>query len=198
VDKDRVHGEIRLAPGALVWSRVFFLIDADNNGIISAAEERAYASRVLGDLVLSVDGRRLSLRLLSVQSASVEFLKEGMGDIRIDFDAVAPAANGNRRLTFENHHRPEISVYLVNTLVPSDPDIRIAAQTRNYDQSSYRLDYVEGSIAPVSPRRGWWSDALAALAVHASPTRVVILSSLVLISLCTAALLRSRYNDKNF
>jgi hypothetical protein len=104
------------------------------------------------------------LRLISVQSASIEFLKEGMGDIRIDFDAVAPAGNGNRRLTFENYHLSAMSVYLVNSLVSSDPEIRIGAQTRNYDQSSYRLDYVEGSAASASRMSGSWSDAWTAFA----------------------------------
>jgi hypothetical protein len=120
---------------------------------------------VLSDLVLSVDGHRLSLQLVSAQSASVDFLKEGMGDIRIDFDAVAPTGNGTRHLVFENHHQSGMSVYLVNGLVPTDPDIRIAAQTRNYEQSWYRLEYSQGGrAAPAAGLRGWWSDAWTAFA----------------------------------
>ena len=43
-----------------------------------------------------------------------------------------------------------IAAYLVNTLVPRDPDIRITAQNRNYQQSFYQLDYVQtGGAAPV-------------------------------------------------
>jgi len=187
VDKDRVHGEIRLAPGAFIWKRVLHLIDTDSDGIISDAEQRAYASRVLGDLMLTVDGQRLPLVLVSVQSASVEFLREGMGDIRIDFDAVAPAGNGNRRLTFENHHQRGMSVYLVNSLVPSDSNILIVAQHRNHNQSSYQLDYEQRSITV-------GQDNLAALKnVRASPTRAVILVSLALLSLSIVGLLGTRY-----
>ena len=61
----------------------------------------------------------------------------------------------------------------------------------NYDQSSYRLDYGGGSIAAGQ------HNLAALLNIHASAARAVILSSLVLISLCTAVLLRSRYHDQN-
>lgn len=36
-------------------------------------------------------------------------------------------------------------LYLVNCLVPSDPAIKIAAQTRNEAQSFYQLDYVQAN-----------------------------------------------------
>ena len=52
-----------------------------------------------------------------------------------------PRGGPNRRLIFENHHESRIAAYLVNCLVPRDPDIRITAQNRNYQQSFYQLDY---------------------------------------------------------
>jgi hypothetical protein len=36
-----------------------------------------------------------------------------------------------------------MAAYLVNCLVPRDPDIRIVAQKRNPLQSFYELDYVQ-------------------------------------------------------
>jgi hypothetical protein len=75
---------------------------------------------------------------------------------------------------FENRHRPAIGVYLVNTLVPVDPQIRIAAQRRNYPQSLYELDYVMDGAAPggvtsASWLHPWtWFDVVAVLLLIAA------------------------------
>jgi hypothetical protein len=54
-------------------------------------------------------------------------------------------------------HQPLNSVYLVNSLVPADPDIRIISQNRNPRQSFYQLDYVQvGSLADSQPSN-WWA-----------------------------------------
>ena len=66
VEKDRIHAEIRLTPGVAVLPIVLANIDADGDGIISEAEQRAYAQRVVQDLSLSVDGDRLRVRLVSM------------------------------------------------------------------------------------------------------------------------------------
>ncbi len=50
VEKDRVQAEIRLTPGLAVFRRVLAYIDTDANGVISGAEQRAYAERVRLDL----------------------------------------------------------------------------------------------------------------------------------------------------
>ena len=85
-------------------------------------------------------------------------MMDGRGEIQLDVDANVPHGGHNRRLVFENHHESRIAAYLVNCLVPSDPDIRVTAQDRNYDQSFYRLDYVEtGDRSPLS--LGQWSSA---------------------------------------
>jgi len=56
VEKDRIQVEIRLTPGIAVLPIVLAKIDADGDGIISQAEQRAYAQRILQDLPLSIDG----------------------------------------------------------------------------------------------------------------------------------------------
>ena len=138
VEKGRILAEIRLAPGVAVFPAVFADIDRDANGVASDAEQRAYAERVLGDLSLSVDGRRLPLRLISSRFAPTELLREGRGEIRLKLEADVPGTAAYRRLTFENHHQSRIGSYLVNGLVPRDADIRFATQQRNYDQSFYQ------------------------------------------------------------
>jgi len=150
VKKNHLVGWIRLTPGVQVFPAILAVIDTDGDGTISESEQDAYAKWVLSDLSLSLDGQPLTLRLVSRSFPKIDRMKEGLADILIEFNASFPAKPGNRRLTYENHHRPQISAYLVNSLVPDDPDIRITAQNRNYDQSAYELDYAQaGSIAAV-------------------------------------------------
>ena len=168
VEKDRVQAFMRLTPGVAVSSTIIPGIDTNGDGIISDTERRSYAKRVLGDLALSVDGHRLKPRLVSVDCTGIREMKEGLGEIRIEFSADLPPSNGsNRRLVFENHHQNRIAAYLVNCLVPHDQTIQIAAQGRNENQSFYQLDYVQagGRSDPLSFR--WWSGAGVSLATIA-------------------------------
>lgn len=151
VGKARVRAQIRLEPGVKVFPAVLGAIDANGDGVISGAEQRAYAERVLRDLSLAVDGAPLRLRLVSSTFASLEELRAGRGEILIDFDAEVPRGGSARRLTFENHHLRPIAAYLVNSLVSQDPEIRIGAQHRNDDQSFYQLDYVQAHPPPLRP-----------------------------------------------
>jgi len=143
VEKDRIEAEIRLAPGVAVLPVVLAAIDTNADGVISKAEQHAYAQRVLDDLSISLDGDRVKLQLVSMQFPAMQDLREGLGEIHLKVSARVPRTGANRRLIFENRHQSAIGVYLVNCLVPSDPDIRIAAQNRNYTQSVYQLDYVQ-------------------------------------------------------
>ena len=121
-------------------------IDTDADGVISETEQRAYAERVLRDLSLTIDGHRLTPRLVSWEFPAIDEMKEGRGEIQIEFSADLPRNGPNRRLTLENHHQSRIAAYQVNCLVPRDPDIRIVAQNRNYSQSLYELDYVQAGV----------------------------------------------------
>jgi hypothetical protein len=144
VEKDRVNAFMRLIPGVAVSSAVLSGIDTNKDGVLSEAEQRAYAERVIRDLSLTVDGHRLNPRLLSVNFPGVQEMKEGLGEIQIEFRAEVPGSGGSdRKLTFENHHQSRIAAYLVNCLVPRDRNIRIVAQHRNINQSFYQLDYMQ-------------------------------------------------------
>jgi hypothetical protein len=151
VDKNRVQASMRLVPGSAVLPAVLAQIDLNKNGVVSKAEELAYAKRVLGDLKLSLDGHPLAPRLVKVRFPPLELMKEGLGEIRVDFTADVPPGSGVRKLAFENHHQSHISAYLVNSLVPKDPGVHLAAQHRNADQSVYQLDYTQGIEAPTPP-----------------------------------------------
>jgi hypothetical protein len=143
VEKDRVQAALRLTPGVAVSSFVLRGIDTNDDGVISPAEGRAYAERVLRDVSFSMNGHNLGTRLISVEFPDTEDLRNGLGEIHIEFSVDLPRSGPNRRLIFANHHQSRIAAYLVNSLVPRDRDIRIVAQSRNEQQSFYQLDYVQ-------------------------------------------------------
>ena len=149
VTKDRLSADLTLTPGVAIFPVLIRDIDANADGAISEAEQRAYANRVLGDLSLRIDGHRLSPRLISTEFPPVADMKDGRGDIHIEFFAELPRGGQSRKLLFENHHQNAISVYQVNVLVPRDPDIRIDRQHRNYSQSHYELDFEQVALALV-------------------------------------------------
>jgi hypothetical protein len=157
VEKTRVQAQITLTPGVAVYPIVLADIDTNADGVISETEQRAYALRVLRDLSLTIDVRPLTLQLLSTKFPTIEEMKDGLGQIRIEFSADLPLGGANRRFIFENHHQSRIAAYQVNCLVPRDPDIRIVAQNRNYSQSFYQLEYVQAGAASNSLFLASWS-----------------------------------------
>jgi hypothetical protein len=164
VEKDHVQASMRLIPGVAVSSRVLASIDTNGDGIFSETEQQAYAQRVLRDISITVDGKNASPALISQNFPAIQEIEEGVGEIQIDFTVDLPPGGSQRRIVFENHHQNAISAYLVNCLVPSDPNIRILAQNRNETQSFYQLDYSQpgSGSKPVfskvwSNLRGWMS-----------------------------------------
>jgi len=161
VEKGNIQAQIRLVPGVAVLPLVLAGIDTDRNGVISEAEQRAYAQRVLHDLSMSMSGNHLTPRLVAIKFPAVEDMKQGLGEIQLEITAELPAGGGNRKLIFENRHERRIGVYLVNCLVPRDPAIKITAQTRNYTQSLYELDYLQaGAHSDPLSIAGWSGIAL--------------------------------------
>jgi hypothetical protein len=168
VEHQRMEFQMRLTPGVAVLQQVLAAIDTNSDGIISPAEQDAYARQVLRDLSLTADGSRVALQIASVKFPEMAEMKEGLGEIQIDFTGELPRGGSERRIRFENRHLSRISVYSVNSLVPRDPAIHIIAQNRNYGQTQYELQYTDAAAGntslPLSP--GVWIGA-AALALAA-------------------------------
>jgi hypothetical protein len=141
----RVEGSIRLQPGVAVSSAVIASIDTNGDGVFSDTEQHAYAQHILSNVAVSVDGRDLSLHLVSLSFPEIDAMKQGIGEIHVDFSADVPAGGTNRKLVFENRNHDNTAVYLVNSLVPQDKNIAITTQTRNENQSFYELDFVQSS-----------------------------------------------------
>jgi len=176
VKQDRVSLQLRLTPGVQVLPTLLPIIDTNADGVLSDAEQRAYARQVLRDLSLTSAGDPVPLRLVSSTFPRIEDMREGLGEIILDLEAPLPAGRGpDRRLTLENRHQAAISAYLVNCLSPTDPSLRVVAQHRNYEQSSYQLDYTQPAAAAAGTARASWptlrrwliADGVALLALAA-------------------------------
>ena len=142
VDRDRIDLEIDLTPGVALAETIFDSIDTDRNGDISESEQLAYANDVLTALTIELDDHRQTPRLSDHQFPTFEEMRRGEGTIRLKATAsLASMPAGRHRLRIRNDHRPEVSVYLVNALVPAVREIEIASQARDRLQHELRLEY---------------------------------------------------------
>jgi hypothetical protein len=146
VEKDHVQASMRLIPGVAVSSAVLASVDTNADGLLSNAEQQAYAQQVMRDVSISIDGKRLTQRVVSVEFPKNQEMRAGLGEIKIELSADLPTGAANRKLIFENHHQSRIAAYLVNCLIPRDKDIHVTAQNRNELQSFYQLEYVRADI----------------------------------------------------
>jgi hypothetical protein len=154
IAQDRVDLEIDLTPGVAVSRQVFGWIDTNRDGKISAAEGDAYAALVLAAIALDVDHRKLSLTLVDRKFPTLAEMTAGIGTIRLTVMSRLPHASaGLHRLIYRNAHRPAISVYLVNALVPVSREIEITHQRRDTKQHELWLDYRVGDGAGLPPDR---------------------------------------------
>jgi nickel/cobalt transporter (NicO) family protein len=160
VAADGVRIELRMTPGAQVADRILSLIDADGNGQISSTEEQAYAHTILRDISLEVDGRRVTLTPVRIDFPSQGEMSEGNGTIHLALFAKAPFdVRGDHQISFRNDHRPELGVYLANTLVPNTDSIRIVGLHRDALQHELRVNLRVLSVAASSWPR--WPGVLA-------------------------------------
>ena len=136
-----VRLELHLTPGVEVADQVFALIDRDRNDEISPAEGQDYARRLLDDVALEVDGRRLLVALTSMQFPSRSEMKKGDSVIRFELSADALSLAGEHNLIFRNNHWPEIGVYQANTLVPATDAIAITGQRRDPLQHEIQVSF---------------------------------------------------------
>ena len=136
--------EIDLTPGAAVAGRVIARMDTNGDGELSTAEREAYAAGVVGDVVLEIDGRRASLELVETRFPQTSGMREGLGAVQLRARGPRLPSSGRHAVRFFNLHEPEVSVYLVNALMPP-PGITITHQRRDYWQHELTIDYAGDS-----------------------------------------------------
>ena len=167
VDYERVDLDIDLTPGTAVARQVFGWIDTDGNGEISNDEGDAYATSVLGAISLEVDDRPQSLTLVTRRFPTLREMSLGVGTAQLTATASVPhASNGRHQILYRNMHQPDISVYLVNALVPKSPEIAVVGQRRDRQQHELRLDYQVGQSE--TPAASWRFIAAVGMAVALS------------------------------
>ena len=143
VENDRIRADMFLTAGMAVAPLVLADIDTDSNGVVSEAEQRVYSTRVLDGLSITLNGARLKPRLVSMEFPNVDDMKEGLGDIHLEFQVDLPRSGPCRKFRLENHHQRRIAVHQVNCLVSRDPNIQLGAQRRDRTKSVYDLDYTQ-------------------------------------------------------
>jgi hypothetical protein len=161
-ERAQVSIEMDLTPGSNIAAAVTTLIDADRNGVVTPAEAHAYGQAVIGDLIITFDRRPLMLSLQRIEIPPLEELTAGGGAIRLRVAASqASVPAGRHEIELRNHHLPDLSVYLVNALLPADREVTVLAQRRDARQSSAVIEYqVRRGIDPGA----WLLAGFAALA----------------------------------
>ena len=168
---DGIDIELDLTPGIALAPAVFFSINTDRDGRISSTEGRAYASRVVKELVLDLDDRRVPLELVASSYPSFDEMRAGTGTIHLRATARVRLQPGTHRLRYSNEHRGDVGVYLVNAVRPSTAGITLSPPRRDPQQRTFELDVtVDASplTATALPREiVWWLPGSAALAMWA-------------------------------
>jgi hypothetical protein len=176
VERDRVELEIDLTAGMNVASQIFALMDTDHDGQISPAEGEAYAQSVLSSIAVSIDGRAAPVRLLDSHFPEFRDVSLGVGTTRLRAVAMFPPADaGRHQIYYRNTHQSEIGAYLVNALVPTNKEIQINEQRRDYLQHELTIEYRVGSASAWSSL--WWLLAGLAMACALAATRLNLLKS---------------------
>ncbi len=165
VEPGRVELELDLTPGIAVADAIIADIDRDRDGSLSADEKRVYVGRVLDAIRLHIDGQTLDMGPIGSTFPDLDAFRRGEGTIRLQSAVVLPRlSDGDHQLLFRNVHRPDVSVYLANVLVPRSDRIAVTAQSRDADQHDLTIDYVIRT-QPATSTRVWLLGGIAGAAV---------------------------------
>jgi hypothetical protein len=155
IDPDRVRVELDLTAGMAIADAIIGVIDRDRTGTFSAGEEQAYAAVVQEAIGLELDGTPLHVELIDRRFPSVEAVRSGEGAIRLELAAAIGAVPaGPHLLLYRNAHRPDVGVYLANTLVPDSDRVTVTRQRRDVEQRQLMVDFVVDG-APQAGVRSW-------------------------------------------
>jgi len=162
IEPSRIDIELDLTPGIAIADAIIAAIDADRDGSLSAAERQAYISDVLRALDLRADGQVLRVEAVASEFPDIAELRRGDAAIRLRTAALVRLSSGRHHVSFRNAHRPEMSVYMANTLAPDDDRIAVAEQRRDPEQRELTVDYTVRAIAATRPAM-WMFGGMAGL-----------------------------------
>jgi hypothetical protein len=145
ISPGEIRLQINLTPGVAVADKVLDLIDRDRDGVISTNEARAYAELLKRDLSVHLDQREIKLKRVSSYFPTRDELRTGWGFIQLEFRGSPGAlAGGRHKITIENRHLQNLSVYLINAALPKSASIQILSQNRNLTQSTGEIEFNMG------------------------------------------------------
>ena len=139
--QDHILLRIDLTPGVDIAPAIFALVNTDHDGRISEAEGKAYANRLLKDVIFEVDGQPQRLEVIRNQYPSFQEMQDGTGTIRVEARTVWRSTTGHHMLFFRNNHKTDFGAYLVNALLPASREIAITDQHRDPLQREIRLNF---------------------------------------------------------
>ena len=143
IDATGVRLELSLTPGLAVADAVIREIDADGDAMLSQAECRTYAHRVVSGLSLRIDDGAVPLQLAVSDFPAVATLRSGDAAIVLRIDARPPHLTaGAHRVSFRNGNATHGAVYLANALRPDDRRIAITDMQHAMDQSGLTIAFV--------------------------------------------------------
>ena len=143
--RDHIALHLRLVPGVDVAEGIIRQIDTNHDGTLSHAEQQAYVSRIIKSLSLSLNGKPLSLTLNAVNFPSLTAIRSGTGTLDLRFTTDAALQKGPNHLAYSNHGAGPETVWLVNCLLPQDPELHVVNQERSENQSYYQLVFTLAS-----------------------------------------------------
>ena len=125
-----------------VAKHVIAVVDRNHDGVISTKEVTAYSELLKRDLIVRLDQRRVALKLTASNFPAPAELRTGWAVIQMQFSLVlGPLAAGPHRLSLDNRHLSNMSVYLLNAAQPRSDSVQITRQTRNKNQSAGEIEF---------------------------------------------------------
>lgn len=142
IDSAGVRLELSLTPGIAVADAVLRDIDADGDAVLSPAERRTYAQRVLNRLSVRLDDGEVPLQLAASDFPAVATFRSGDAAIVLRIDARPPRlADGAHQVSFHNGNATHGAIYLANALLPDDRRVAITGMQHAMDQSGLTVAF---------------------------------------------------------
>jgi hypothetical protein len=142
LEPDGVLITLDVTPGVAVAEQLIQALDRDRDGAASAHEREAFATLVVSALRVALDGRPLTLRVVSSNAPELAAFRRGEGTLRLTLRGSVPRVPvGPHRLLFRNAYLAGHSAYLANALVPESAELTVTAQHRTVDQSALTIEY---------------------------------------------------------
>jgi hypothetical protein len=144
---DYLDVSMRLIPGVSIAPAVIAAIDGNGDGVLSATEQRTYAERVLADLWVTIDGKSVQPHLASYDFPQPAEMRQGLGEIHIEYSAELPRSDADHSLVIVNHHSARVRYTSSMRKSPATPVF--ASSRRNEMRNRQCMSWTTNSPVPL-------------------------------------------------